>query len=464
MGTDKSLYRLKFTTDKSMRSVDLNGYMTVRDCPISKEQVRRYRGDEIPYFETLDLDPTEVYGVLCPGEELEKAAPSFALIPLQLYHHIDSADDPQTDKRVGTTGEIVRYDRDKGYLRATLQITHKAGIRAIETGEAAEISSSYTYTPIQKKGTFRGEQYDFVMTDIQGNHVALVEVGRAGPDVRVLDAAPGRLPTTQDKDQKMGTTTAKRTRAAGKSKPAPRPANQKPRKLVVSDETTEQAIEMTQMLVAENADPQTIVAAVEEIVVASLEEATDPPSGDPDTPTEATDDDELERIIAGLPEETQNAIREYVARLREGGPGPEGMDEAGETDKERKEAAQDGARMTAMDAARIQKAAIDSYRTQMSEVVQAAEDVQPILRKTINPYSYKSASDIYKLALDAVGIPTTGQPPLAFKGMVSAFMAAQTSITGAHPLDGAFNVADSENETVALEGQFECLSGIKEAF
>jgi hypothetical protein len=37
-------------------------------------------------------------------------------------------------------------------------------------------------------GMYEGQRYDGVMRDIQGNHVALVEVGRAGPDVMAADS------------------------------------------------------------------------------------------------------------------------------------------------------------------------------------------------------------------------------------------------------------------------------------
>ncbi len=38
-----------------------------------------------------------------------------------------------------------------------------------------------------EKGKFMGEPYDGIMTDIYVDHVALVEQGRAGHDVRVAD-------------------------------------------------------------------------------------------------------------------------------------------------------------------------------------------------------------------------------------------------------------------------------------
>ena len=40
-----------------------------------------------------------------------------------------------------------------------------------------------------KKGTFDGQPYEVVQTDMKGNHVALVEAGRMGKQVAVLDRA-----------------------------------------------------------------------------------------------------------------------------------------------------------------------------------------------------------------------------------------------------------------------------------
>ena len=57
----------------------------------------------------------------------------------------------------------------------------------VMTGVAASpwLLPRVTMTP----GVYEGERYDGVMTEITGNHVALVSDGRAGPDVVVADSA-----------------------------------------------------------------------------------------------------------------------------------------------------------------------------------------------------------------------------------------------------------------------------------
>ena len=99
------------TFDRSTRRVDQDGRMHV-DSAISKAQVRDYYGHEIP---TDGLDPNTVYGILCPAEELEKAAHTFDNIPLLSKHVPISADNPRTEMIIGTVSS-VRFEAP--YLKA----------------------------------------------------------------------------------------------------------------------------------------------------------------------------------------------------------------------------------------------------------------------------------------------------------------------------------------------------------
>jgi hypothetical protein len=53
-----------------------------------------------------------------------------------------------------------------------------------------EWSCSYRYRLELVSGVYNGEEYDGIMRDIQANHLALVEDGRAGSDVYVADSNP----------------------------------------------------------------------------------------------------------------------------------------------------------------------------------------------------------------------------------------------------------------------------------
>ena len=60
---------------KSARTVDENGFLHVAKSHISKETVNPYRGNEIPGWQALGLDPGRIYFGYRKGEELKKAAP-----------------------------------------------------------------------------------------------------------------------------------------------------------------------------------------------------------------------------------------------------------------------------------------------------------------------------------------------------------------------------------------------------
>ena len=172
----------------SVRTVDDNGYLHVGISNITKEQVAPYLGREIPGFEKLGLKPDEIYNVYRPASELSRPATVASLngIPILLKHAPDSAEEPATN-RVGSTGTDAKWEPP--YLTNSLHIQDADAIRRINDGTMREISMGYFYTPVLKHGEFRGEPYDLIMTDIACNHVALVEEGRAGPDVLVKDAA-----------------------------------------------------------------------------------------------------------------------------------------------------------------------------------------------------------------------------------------------------------------------------------
>jgi hypothetical protein len=53
-------------------------------------------------------------------------------------------------------------------------------------------------------GEFEGQPYDGRMTEIRGNHLALVEIGRAGADVVVADHNPFTFKESAMKMTKLG--------------------------------------------------------------------------------------------------------------------------------------------------------------------------------------------------------------------------------------------------------------------
>lgn len=169
----------------SVRSVDNNGFLHVAESPLTKETVNPYRGREIPGWEELGLDPQHIYQGYRSGAELKKAVQTFNGIPLLLEHKLDSAATPLKEERVGSIGTNALWTPP--YIFNAITVTDKYAIGLIESGAQKELSACYRYKPVFEQGTFDGVSYDFIMTDIEANHVAIVDEGRAGADVYVYD-------------------------------------------------------------------------------------------------------------------------------------------------------------------------------------------------------------------------------------------------------------------------------------
>lgn len=128
-----------------------------------------------------------------PPEEVfsPEALASFEMVPVTNNHppmHLDAA----TAKgfAVGATGENVRQDGDK--VRCGLMVFDAPTVADMVAGKL-ELSCGYAVEVVNTPGVSpQGEHYDAIQRKIRGNHVAVVDVGRAGPDVRArMDEADG---------------------------------------------------------------------------------------------------------------------------------------------------------------------------------------------------------------------------------------------------------------------------------
>lgn len=169
---------------ESKRSTDWNGFMEVKDNPISKIGVYPYLGSEIPGAE----DPDRIYYVYRPAEELarQETIDSFKLMPFIDEHEILGKSGMPAERKgmQGTIGEQVYYDAP--YLRGNIKIHSSAAQSLIKAGKV-ELSPCYGCDWVKGDGSFEGQSYQYTQRNIMGNHLALVEEGRTGPDVAVQD-------------------------------------------------------------------------------------------------------------------------------------------------------------------------------------------------------------------------------------------------------------------------------------
>ena len=179
---------------ESKRTYDENGFLHVSISPLTRVQVAPYRGCEIPGWQELGLEPERIYKGYRPASELSKpdTVESVNGIPIQLAHHMDYADNPAKMTRVGSTGTDGAFHPP--FLTNSLHIQDKNAIDRINDGSMRELSLAYRYKPVFQPGeTPDGEKYDFIMTDISANHLALVDEGRAGHEVLVYDSKGGNM-------------------------------------------------------------------------------------------------------------------------------------------------------------------------------------------------------------------------------------------------------------------------------
>lgn len=172
----------------SNRTFDESGRLTIGVSNISKEAVNPYLGSEIPDGEELGLIPDKIYYMYRPAEELIRAVETFKRIPILSRHTPSTADNPQKQFVAGTVGSNVFFESP--YLKADSSFWDGESIDYIESGVMTEFSIGYTYETDWTPGEFNGVKYDGIMREIKGNHLALVEKGRAGPDVMVGDSFP----------------------------------------------------------------------------------------------------------------------------------------------------------------------------------------------------------------------------------------------------------------------------------
>lgn len=178
----------RFENSRSERRYDDNGYLFVNRSPILKAGVMEYLGSELlpaghNTVDGVEVDPQKIYRVNISLDELKKAKDSFKLNPI-VDGHTWLGDDGADAKsyQEGSVGENL-YVED-GFLYAPLSFTGKTIIEKVKNHKKEELSTSYQNRLVKSNNP----NYDFEAVDIRGNHLALVDRGRAGSDVRVLNS------------------------------------------------------------------------------------------------------------------------------------------------------------------------------------------------------------------------------------------------------------------------------------
>lgn len=113
-----------------------------------------------------------------------KSLSTMGMLPITNLHPTEkrvNADNSKT-LSIGFTGETITPDGK--FIRLPILITDKAGVEAVENGRQ-ELSLGYEVELEDKPGRYDSEEYDCIQRNIVYNHLAIVDRGRAGPDVRI---------------------------------------------------------------------------------------------------------------------------------------------------------------------------------------------------------------------------------------------------------------------------------------
>lgn len=116
--------------------------------------------------------PDEVFD----GEALE----SFVGVPVTDDHPGAMLD--TQNARAHARGNVSTPRADGNFVRADVLVTDADLIAKMKSGKT-QLSCGYSCDLDETPGVWRGQQYDATQRNIRGNHVAVVDRGRAGPDV-----------------------------------------------------------------------------------------------------------------------------------------------------------------------------------------------------------------------------------------------------------------------------------------
>ncbi len=160
-----------------------DGYL-VADARIARTGIQTYLGREVG---RADMATVRVYR---PGEEVFAAATlsSAAHRPVTNDHPPELVTSANWKKyAVGQSGDEVSGEGI--YIRVPLMVSDGEAIADVEGGKR-ELSAGYTCDLDWTAGTTPdGQAFDAIQRNIRMNHVAIVQRGRAGSEVRIGDGA-----------------------------------------------------------------------------------------------------------------------------------------------------------------------------------------------------------------------------------------------------------------------------------
>lgn len=147
-----------------------------------------YAGHEVDPQNEHGLRDKPIVKVYRSGDQVFHKASMATFIGKPITNDHPSTAVTPDNWREHARGTIVGVAREGEYISFDLVLTDAAAINAVKSGKR-ELSNGYQTTLDFTPGTTpEGLSYDVRQTAIIGNHCAIVDRGRAGPECRIADA------------------------------------------------------------------------------------------------------------------------------------------------------------------------------------------------------------------------------------------------------------------------------------
>lgn len=178
----------KFTFEASDSDLTPEGFLK-KNAKIARSGLYEYYAYECGEL-FADYDPLRVVVVFRPPEEVfsEDSMNSFANKSVTLDHPWEPVTASNVkDVQVGISGD--KFTREGDHVAGMLIIQDADAVNTVQRGEG-ELSAGYNCQLFRETGEHEGVQYDAVMRNIVGNHIALVKAGRCGESCKIGDRKP----------------------------------------------------------------------------------------------------------------------------------------------------------------------------------------------------------------------------------------------------------------------------------
>lgn len=173
------------TPDASMRTITKDGYLTA-PATLARAGVFKYLAGELGI---KDRKPETPIAVFRSPESLAEAVDSFESQTITLDHKWTTA----ANWRANAVGDVRDVELRGDSMVGTLIVRDAKAIKAIDEG-TSQMSNGYAAKLVHRPGKYQGEDYEYEQTTFHGNHVAIVDKARCGPDCRIFDSEHADTP------------------------------------------------------------------------------------------------------------------------------------------------------------------------------------------------------------------------------------------------------------------------------